>query len=200
MLHIAYRMLQRWLLSLTMNVQRFKNQSINLNKVDLFAFYVTRRVTEWHDRFHGNKVSRKSSERTLIYTYIPRDEISRSEWEVGLASRHQWSRARLRIYICETIVKFFNLSCAFESLFDWSGSFYFEIDTGDCWPKTNVSRRGQSKDEPRGLLKLVFLVWTRERKWERSGAGRIGRLQWNRCRFYGLENEYVELVVDLRSP
>ena len=80
----------------------------------------------------------------------------------------------------------FQLSRAFESLSGWSDSFYFEIDTGDCWPKTNAN-----KDNPRGLLKLVFLVWTREKM--REVAGGIGTLQWNQCRFSGLENEYVEL-------
>lgn len=47
----------------------------------------------------------------------------------------------------------------------------------------------QGKKQPRGLLKLVFLVGSRENE-KRQGTV----LQWDRCRFSGLENEYPELV------
>lgn len=40
------------------------------------------------------------------------------------------------------------------------GQLLLEIDTGDCWPKTNAGR--EKAKATRGLLKLVFLVGRRE--------------------------------------
>lgn len=121
-----------------------------------------------------------------IETYML--DLEREKLSVGIING-------LRTYLRNNVTSTFQLF-GDGSFFSWLDSFYSRSTPVIAGPKRMSARE---KAKATAWPFKTSLSGRLERKWEAAGNGPL--LQWDRCRFSGLENEYPELVkIEPRLP